>query len=132
MHDELAAVPPVDVYLRALAILFRRLKPAQDTAYRALLSAHYAAPERTASASDLARALGRASHSPINSLYGNLGRTLIGAIRQVDRGFIYRGRRKYHILATAKPGAAHGQYLWVMRPEVAEALETLGIVSQPT
>lgn len=98
---------------------FRSIQGLTDTHIQ-LLRVHYHSPERTITAKRLARSVGYSSYSVANSQYGRLAR-LVGD--QLD----------YHpeperlgtlVLFDKRQGELH----WVMRPEVAEALELLGWV----
>jgi 5-methylcytosine-specific restriction enzyme A len=90
---------------------------------RLMLRLHYHAPARVITASQLARAVGYDHYAVANSQYGWLGRMIgnqLGYNPTEDRvgtlvTFDYR----------------QGEWHWLLRPEVAEALESLGWVEEP-
>ena len=100
----------------------RRSKPTANQ--RNMLVAHYFAPERSATAGDLARLCGQSGHAVANLIYGGLAAKLC---RLLDRKYDYHLR----ILAVLHgwPGKAGG-VLWIMHPQAAEALEELGWVAR--
>ena len=86
-----------------------------------MLQAHYHAPDRTLTATQMCKILGYPKHHAANLHYGKLGR-LIGerlAWEPLPEQTVF-------VLVTFdKPGR---EWYWVMRPPVAEALERLGWV----
>lgn len=88
--------------------------------HRQLLVAHYQAPNRTVTATQLSKAVGyESTTSSANLHYGKLG-GLVGE----RLGWL--PKTKVNVLATfEKPGR---EWHWIMRPEVAKALEQLGWV----
>lgn len=85
-----------------------------------MLRIHFCAPQRTVTAAELARSVGYPHHSFANSQYGRLGR-LIG--EQLD---FNPTKERVGSLATFE--WRDRQWHWIMRPEVANALEQLGWV----
>lgn len=89
---------------------------------RKMLYAHYHAPERCLSAAQLAKAVGLANHSAANLHYGTLARCLCSVLGKQpgsDNLFIL-----VSLIAPGERGNEH--WLWVMRPQVAQALQQLG------
>ncbi|MGI8655250.1 MAG: HNH endonuclease [Pyrinomonadaceae bacterium] len=112
----------VEEYKLGLHSIRRRMNPK----HYEMLQAQYAAPNRTVTAPQLAKAVGYSSFSPVNLHYGKLGRLLSDELgrspkRDTD-GAIYW----FLVLSSG----AHGKsgYLWTMHPELATALEELSIV----
>lgn len=109
------AVPSPEQY----AIAFRRLGRVTDTQIQ-MPRLHYNAPERTISATQMAHAAGYSHYSIANSQYGRLGR-LVG-----DQLEYNRMKERLGALVTFQK--RQGEWHWIMRPQVAEALEQLGWV----
>jgi hypothetical protein len=111
-------VPSPARYAKALSELQSRLSQAQ----RALLVAHFRAPDRTATARQLAAAAGLSNWRAVNSQYGRLGTMLREAL-----GYAEGGQKSYIIASFVRPGVAgNAEWLWVMHPELASALGSLG------
>jgi hypothetical protein len=112
MDNELP-LPTVDDYRRALAHMI--LSPNQ----KALLQAHYWAPDHTITMEALARAVGSPGIQGVGAQYERL------AVR-LGEALSWRGRKAtFDIIGTAIP-AEEGSTTdrpWVMRPELARALE---------
>lgn len=92
-----------------------------------ILRAQYAAPEHTATASELAEAAGISGHPVVNVQYGRLGRILCNAM-----GFEPSKREigtfRWWAVLSSGWSLGRGRFVWQMLPEVAEALEYLGWV----
>ena len=87
-----------------------------------MLQAHYHAPDRTLTATQMAKALGYPKYSAANLHYGKLAR-LVG--EQI--GWHPLPDEAIFVLVTfEKP---HREWRWIMRPSVAQALEQLGWVN---
>jgi hypothetical protein len=115
-----AEVPPVscDDYRQVLD----RLGPTISETQRTMLIAHYRAPDRTASANELARAAGFSGHQATNANYGRLGRL-------VGEWMSYPFETEYWIESLATwTRQGDGELRLTMRPELAQALEKLGWV----
>lgn len=85
-----------------------------------MLRVHYHATERTVTAKELADLVGYTSYSVVNAQYGRLAR-LVGERLdynpETERlGTLVRFKKRHNV------------WNWLMRPEVAEALERLGWV----
>lgn len=85
-----------------------------------MMRIHYYAPERTITATQLARAVGFNGYPVANSQYGRLGR-LVG--EQLDYNPM---QERLGTLITFDK--RWGEWHWIMRPQVAQALESLGWV----
>jgi len=107
--------PTPEQYVDAL----RRVGDLSDNLVQ-MLRLHFHANNRTATADELAVAVGYTHRSVANSLYGRLGRQ-IGELLDFDPGSV----RVDSIVLTTKP---EGRWLWTLRPEFASALQTIGWV----
>jgi hypothetical protein len=127
LSDEAArrSQPPTSLeYVEALRKVTADLSDRQ----LAMLRAHYAAPQRSLTATELATAAGYAGYSAANLQYGLVGRALYEELpfplaTRSDGSMIYTW-------APASSGDRTGseeQWVWQMRPEVAVALEILGL-----
>ena len=90
-----------------------------------MLQAHYIAPNRTITANELARAVGYSKFSAANSQYGRLGRILCEALghhpsRRDDGSY-----RWWTVQADGVSPEDGRDFQWVMRPELARAIEEL-------
>lgn len=98
---------------------FRRIAVAPH--HMRMLQAHYHAPDRTLTATQMSKALGYPTYAAANLHYGKLGR-LVG--EQI--GGRPLPEQNVSVLVTfEKPGR---EWYWIMRPAVAGALEQLGWV----
>jgi len=113
-----AVAPPTNAYVDA----FRRLGELSDSQIQ-MLRLHYHAPERTVTARELALATGYTHHSVANALYGQLGRRIGEALNFKPT--------KEHVGALVTFNKPDGKWRWIMRPQVAEALEKLDWVDTP-
>jgi 5-methylcytosine-specific restriction enzyme A len=87
---------------------------------RLMLRRHYHAPARTATARQLARAVGYGHYGAANGQYGPLA-LLVG-----DQLGYRPNKTRLGTLVTFEH--RRGEWHWLMRPEVARALELLGWV----
>lgn len=87
--------------------------------HRQLLKAHLAAPERTVTATQLARMLGYGSYKAANLHYGQLGELLCKRLG-------WRPPPAQTVFSLVTFEKRHGEWHWIMRPELAQALEDLG------
>jgi hypothetical protein len=89
-----------------------------------LLQRHYHSPGRTATARELADKIGYSDWRGVNLQYGLLAKRLCEVLGvEIDGESVY-------ILATFRreAGVKDGELQFVMRPQLAEALEALGWV----
>ena len=82
-----------------------------------MLQAHYYAPDRTLTASQMSKAMGYKNFNASNLHYGRLGRLVGKIIGWVPKTTLYV------LVEFEKPGR---EWLWIMRPEVIQAIERLG------
>lgn len=110
-----SAVPTSQEYVKA----FNRLTDISADQVN-ILRLHYHAQDRTLTARQLARSMGHRHYGVANSFYGRLGR-LVG--EQLDFNPM---KERLGTLVTFDKRC--GEWHWLMRPEVAEAIESLGWV----
>ena len=112
-------LPTVAEYVTA----FRAVEPEITANQRKMLLVHHAAPARTMSATRLAEAVGYENFNGVNLQYGKLADKVAHQLA-VD----LTGHANVGILVEfVDPGhAANEHWLWVMRPNVAQAMEDLG------
>jgi hypothetical protein len=117
--------PSPDEYQKAL----QRILPTLTDGHVAMLKAHFRAPGRQLTATQLAEAAGYATYSAANLQYGLVGRALFEQLpvelaTRVDGSPIYTWA-----LATAPdhPALPEEEWVWQMRPELARAIEALAL-----
>jgi hypothetical protein len=119
-NEALPPVPSVERYKDA----FHQLESSLNENQKRMLKAHYAAPNHTITATELAEQVGYESFSAINLVYGNLGsrmRELMQYHGEGQASYVFASFYKH-----AESSAAHWQ--WIMHDNVARALEELGWV----
>lgn len=87
--------------------------------HRRMLAVHHAAPDRTVTAAQLARAVGYSSYEAANLHYGRLGGLIC-------RKLHWSPSPSESVAAIVRFEKRRGEWHWIMRPEVAQALELLG------
>lgn len=109
-----------DDYVRA----FDAIRDDIGDLQRQMLRAHFSAPDRSVTARQLATAVGLSSFNAANLHYGKLGRLLFSVLGKPA------GADNIFILAELIPPGERNnkEWLWVMRPQVAQALQLLGFV----
>lgn len=112
--------PSADDYVRALTALEPRINERQ----RRLFQLHYAATDRTASASELAAGVGLQSHAVVNSYYGRLGHQVCDFLG-IEPEMRPAGTHRWWSVWSKGWTTPQG-FVWRMLPQVAEALERLG------
>lgn len=110
-----AAAPSPQQYMAA----FRMVSNLTESHIQ-MLRIHYHAPDRTITATEMARAADHNRYSFANLQYGRLGR-LVG--EQLDYNPM---QERLGTLVTFDK--RRGEWHWIMRPEVVQALESLGWV----
>jgi len=109
-------VVKIEAYKTALSLLEGEMPPR----HRQMLEVHYRAPGRRLTARRLAEKVGYASFGAVNLQYGILARKICDILGL---------RLKYHVLVLAEfvtpKSGLDRELLWVMRPELARALEEL-------
>ena len=93
---------------------------------RQILQFHYNAPARTITATECANTLGFKRYSTANLLYGKLGRRVRDLLGLVGDSIDQR----LGMLVTFEK--RNDEWHWIMRPQVARALELLGWVKPST
>lgn len=116
------APPASSDYFNVLSQLRDKLSGAQST----ILKAQYASPGRAVTSQQLCNALGYGGIGASNLAYGNLGKLLASQL-----GFSVEDRPDHRpgwwrVLSTGDGAGEH--FTWIMRPQLASALEQLGIV----
>ena len=118
--------PDGEDYVRAFQAVLKDL----SDGHCAMLKAHYRAPNQTITATELATAAGYKSYSAANLQYGNVGKALYEELpveipAREDGSLIYTSA-----LATAgEKTEAEVHWAWKLRPEVAYAIEHLGLAA---
>jgi hypothetical protein len=112
---------------RALLAIWTHLSASQV----AMLRAHYSAPGRALTATQLAKAAKYKGYSGVNLHYGRVGWMMFGELPRVlpiDRD----SNRPIYTFAIAdgpaKPLARGEEWVWTLRPEVARGLELAALV----
>jgi predicted HNH restriction endonuclease len=113
----------VEEYKRALAAII----PYMTERDFALLRAQYTAPNRTVTVPQLAAAVGLEHYQPVNRSYGSLGRRLAPYLGDPPDRHYNGGPAWFSYLSDGR--SATGGYLWRMYPNLAQALEEVGLVS---
>lgn len=89
-----------------------------------MLKIHYECPAHTLSATDMAEAMGYANYGAANLRYEKLGGRLC---EQLNVSMKYKVNA---LCSFVKPNTQDNEYwLWVMHPQVVQALEELGWVA---
>lgn len=102
--------------------VFRQLNIAQH--HLKMLQAHYYAFDRTLTATQMSKAMGYRNYNASNLHYGKLGRLVGKKLGWEPAKEEAQGADAVYILAEfEKPGR---EWLWIMRTQVAQAMERLG------
>ena len=109
--------PSAAAYRTAFLALESQMTPTR----RRILEVHYRALDRQLTMTQIAEAVGWKSYSSANSHYGRLAK-LVG--EQV--GFRLRSCHLASLCTFVRPEEKGDHWLIIMRPEVAEALKSLG------
>jgi hypothetical protein len=122
IEQETAKAPGVTQYVLA----FQKILASLPHSYLQMLKAHYHAPNRTVNLAQLAEASSFANYNAAVLHYGKLGGRLhehlpIKLPRHKDGKLMYT-----HMLAEGDVGEEEHRQ-WKMRPEVAAAMEQLGL-----
>jgi hypothetical protein len=118
-------LPEVAEYVRAFQKIIKEGLP---DSHFAMLKAHYRAKNRTMTATQLAKAGNYKNWSSANLQYGILGKRVYEQvptqlIPNADGTFVYTS-----VLATeGERTKDESQWQWIMKPEVAQAIEQLGL-----
>lgn len=117
----------METYIAGLKAIRPRMRPEHFRVFQA----QYDAPRHTATATDIARAAGiTGGHGVVNGLYGGLGHKFCDAT-----GFIPELRpddsARWWAVWSIGHSTKNQGFLWEMRPQVIEALQSLGWVHGP-
>ena len=97
----------------------------------AMLKANYRSPGKTISAARLAQAAGYQSFSTANEQYGSFAHKVADILSyEPDRKVDGKTRWTYTLCTASTEADQNGHFQWVMRPEVADALESLKLVER--
>src|SRR5689334_9488306 len=92
---------------------------------KAMLRAHYNAPDRTLTATELARAMKYSNYKAANMQYGKLGFLIA---EELGVKLVHGVTSLVKFVPPGEEGNPH--WLWIMWPPVAEALERLGWLAE--
>ena len=112
-----ARTPTAKAFRAALLALEPRLTPTR----RRILEVHYRALDRQLTMTQIAEAVGWRSYSSANSHYGRLAK-LVGD----EVGFRHPSCHLATLCTFVRPAEKGDHWLIIMRPEVADALKSLG------
>ena len=113
-------VPSIEEYVSALRMIEGQMTEKQ----REMLIKHYNSDCHVTTATDLAGAVGYKDFSGANMQYGRLGNLVSNALGLGSPGVITL------VLMVPPREAGNPEWLWVMRANIAEALERLGWVEK--
>lgn len=118
--------PKAEEYIAAL----RAIQDKLSDGHLAMLKAHYHAPGRRMTATELALAAGYANYSAANLQYGLVGKAIYEEVplelpKRSDGSPIYT----FTLATQGDPSAEEEHWIWEMRPELAHAIEQLGLMS---
>jgi dihydroxyacid dehydratase/phosphogluconate dehydratase len=113
------AVPTAKSYQTAFLALAARMTATR----RKLLHAHYHSPHHQATATQIAAAMGWTNYVSANAHYGKLAQSVADQL-----GFHPAGCHLNALTTFVAPTEPGDQFLIIMRPQVANALEQLGWV----
>ncbi|SAL07827.1 hypothetical protein AWB81_08327 [Caballeronia arationis] len=128
------AVGDGDVGAQAYARALQAILPKLSAGQIQMLQAHYRAPDRVMSASELAQAAGYANFSAANLQYGNLGKALhehhpVVLPERGDGTPIYTFALADGMDRDIRPTEEDSHWRWRMLPSLAFALRAVGLVS---
>lgn len=115
--------------INAIAASFRKIAPRLSLAQIQMLKAHYSAPERRCSATELAAAAGWRTYSPANLHYGRVGWWLYGEHPTVLPRDSATGRFIYTFMLADGVRKGKEDWTWTMHPHIAEALRVSGVLT---
>jgi 5-methylcytosine-specific restriction protein A len=92
--------------------------------HKRMLQLHYHSPNRTITSSQMARAMGYKKFKAANLHYGRLAGLMGGVLRW------HRPKNATRLFLFAEFQKPHGEWWWIMRPQVAKALEQLGMTGE--
>lgn len=123
---ERSAPPSGDDYVRAFQSIMEEI----PDSYWKMLKAHYHAPDQVITATGLADAADYASYSPANLHYGTLGKMLYEVLPvEVYSGKDGKPVYTFALATAADRDESEENWKWKLRPEVAYAVEKLGLAT---
>lgn len=120
----------VEQYKQALAELANDQSKLMQNGF-AMLKANYRSPGRLISATRLSQAADESytGHGPANIQYGHFARLIASLLKYTPDVVANDDPRWTYTLCTAHEHKdRNGHFQWILRPEVAEAMESLGMV----
>jgi hypothetical protein len=120
----MAEIPSMERYRDKLKVYAHSM----PHVYRQLLLKHYRAPDHTATATELAKFVDFKDYSAVNLHYGTFAAELA---RRMDWPIPPDAPAASFIATFEKSDDDEAHWKWVMRPQVAGALEALGWVNPP-
>lgn len=126
IDEALECKDPVKECVRALRALLKEGRPPSDWA---MIKAHYRAPNKSITASELADAVGFPNYNTINMRYGLLGQALYDTalLKLPDGAKDAKGKPIYTFVIADGERMEGDDWRWTMRPEMAAAMEELGL-----
>ncbi len=116
-------IPPASKYQEALKLASERINAKQMQ----MLQALYSVPNRTMTATEIAREVGYLNHGVVNLQYGRLGHLLSDAMDWLPEKRSDGSYRWWSVISSGFQTQKQG-FQWTLHPELAEALVTLGWV----
>lgn len=117
-----AYINPEQLTAKQFFKAFQKLRPRLGDHYLRMLQSNYSAPKRTITATQMAYALGYQGYQGACN-YGTLAKMLCKEL-----GYPAKDHIPLFLLVSFTKPSDH--WLWTMRPQVAEALEELGLVDE--
>jgi len=116
--------PSAERYMKAFQTIISDL----PDSHISMLKAHYHAPNQEITATALAAAVGYANYGAANLQYGTLGKNLYEELpiilpKRSDGSLIFT----YMLATGGDQDSSEEFWVWKMRPEVASAIEHLGL-----
>lgn len=114
-------------YIEALLKL-RNSKRLRNTKFLEMLKAQYSMPNHTITATQMAEAVGFQNYNATNLQYGTLGKEIAGYLNYEPPKRVSGEPIWFWVLSSgneASDSTMGGHYEFVMRPELAQALETM-------
>lgn len=123
--------PTPEQFKHALQALMANTSKKTQNGMR-MLKAHYDAKDKTISAAGLAKSVDYKSYTTANEQYGSFAHAISDLIdHRPEKNKNVQPVWTYTICTAAKNTDDNGHFQWVLKDEVCQAMEQLGIVSQP-
>ena len=114
------------------SLAFRKLRFHEKLpeSYVQILQAHYNAPGRRMTPTQLAEAANWENYSAVNLHYGLLGKMVCEELGYVPEDYTSQGERNYTCgIAWGERETPESEWIWTMYDNLAQAIKELGIVS---